>query len=442
LIGKLLYAVPLAGAGGTRSGSKLRAAATITRSLARHVMRDRELDRQMPIVLIASGARLVERDGRYFNSISDYFFSLAPDRTLAIEDLFHWKWPFPRHHENVVIKTPLLVDAEVKARLRASRYRRSARALVELLRERTKDLFSWSFDADRCRRLEAICANRAASLAPRCEMYRSIFKRTRARILVKEEACYGGPDDTGALVAARDLGMVTAELQHGAISSGHDAYNFAPAVLADEAYRGILPEYLLAYGDWWGNQINAPVKSLAIGSPHRTETLGNPHFDAAAASARRVLVLGDGIETGLYLAFCERLADALDHEFAIAFRPHPLERAQVWKTYPRGAAGRIRIDSHDDIYTSFRQAGTVVTEVSTGLFEAIGLVPKIFIWDTPKSRFTLPVHPFHRFADTIELATLIRDQSTGLITANLADSFWAPQWQRNYREFIEMATSS
>ena len=81
-----------------------------------------------------------------------------------------------------------------------------------------------------------------------------------ARLLIKEEACYGGADNACAILAARNLGMVSAEYQHGAVSSGHNAYNFAPAISSAKSYRKTLPDYFLAYGSWWAAQINAPVK--------------------------------------------------------------------------------------------------------------------------------------------------------------------------------------
>jgi hypothetical protein len=51
----------------------------------------------------------------------------------------------------------------------------------------------------------------------------------------------------------------------------------------------------------------------------------------------------------------------------------------MFAAHPDGFAGKVRIDRHRDIYKLFRESGAVVREVSTGLFEAIGLVPKVFI---------------------------------------------------------------
>lgn len=440
ILGDMLYGTPLVGGEGVLSStSSLGRMATISRSFIHNALQLQSLDRPYPIMLVATGARLVDRDGRNFNCLSDYFVSVAPDRTYVMEDLFGWKWPFPRHHNKVLLQTPLRVEAVLKGRMGAGRFRGKARALLDLVSRRAKELLDWDIGDGRRQWLEKVCANSAASLLPRYRAYQSVFKKTGARLLIKEEACYGGADNASAVLAARHLGMLTAEYQHGAVSAGHDAYNFAPAISGAKAYRHILPDYFLAYGSWWAEQINVPVKKLAIGNPHRAEMLRDRV--SGSQSGRKVLLLGDGIETALYLTLCEDLAAVLGGAADVVFRPHPLERARVWEKYPAGLIGAVQIDTCQDIYDSFRQAKAVVSEISTGLFEAIGLVPKIFIWDTPKSRFGYPAHPFERFSEVGELARLVLDEGAGRVSPQQLESIWASNWQRNYLDFTAKVLS-
>ena len=112
---------------------------------------------------------------------------------------------------------------------------------------------------------------RAASLPLRRDLYFRIFQRTKAKIFIRECACYGA-DSSVANVVARELGIVTAEYQHGSISSGHDAYNFSETLCSSEEYKKTLPQYFLGYGKWWNEQINAPMIKLNIGNPDRTES--------------------------------------------------------------------------------------------------------------------------------------------------------------------------
>ena len=431
----LFYEMPIPNGHSQRLGARLRQATMISRSFFYNSLRYHSLDQEYPTMVMATGARLIEHGGRYFNCLSDYFVSSEPNTTFVLEDLFNWKWPFPRHYEKMLLHTPLRVSGALMGRLRSNHYIEPARVLVDLVCRRAKDMIGWNIDDVRRRWLEKKCANNSASLLPRYRRYQSIFERMGTRLIIKEESCYGGADNASAILAAKNLGIVTAEYQHGSVSSGHIAYNFAPSILSAQSYLQTLPTYFLAYGSWWGRQINAPVDVIVIGNPHRAETLKFSADDIH--SQRQILVLGDGIDTKRYLDLCQRLVLSLEGIAQVVFRPHPLERASVWAKYTGGFIGETRIDTNQDIYASFRMARAVVSEVSTGLFEAIGLVPKVFIWNTLKANFSFPMHPFQSFSDANELAGLILDESAGRVSNQQIEEIWASDWQRNYLNFIK-----
>lgn len=392
-----------------------------------------KLDRQYPVLIKASGSRLINQDGVYFNCLSDYFVEALTDHTLAIEDLFDWKWPFPRKHNNFLIQTPLRVKGVIGGRLRAKYYQNDARILVNLIARRAKEILGWEIGKKRQEWLEKVCAQAAGSLLPRSQAYESILLRSGAKLLIIEAACYGGADNISALKAAKNLGIATAEYQHGGISSGYDAYNFSSAVINSSAYKDILPDYLLTFGQWWGEQVNVPIKKITIGNPNRSSIKS---LNENVKINHVVLVLGDGISTVRYLEFCEQLSFFIKGLYQVVFRPHPLERLKIQKAYPSGLMGQVLIDTNQDIYDSFSGATVVISQVSTGLFEAVGIVPIILVWDTLVTRFTYPQHPFQRFTDVNELAKILQENNISIMTASNQENIWAPNWKSNYLKFI------
>ena len=68
-------------------------------------------------------------------------------------------------------------------------------------------------------------------------------------------------------------------------------------------------------------------------------------------------------------------------DYKVVFRPHPLERSRVF-ALPAGVAQGFKSTDEPDIYPSLARAEVVVAEVSTGLFEAVGLTRRIFVWNT------------------------------------------------------------
>jgi hypothetical protein len=385
-----------------------------------------------PVVVMSSGARLALHDGYYFNCLGDYFVDSAPRSTLLIEEMFKWRWPFPRQYRKVLLHTPLRVVGALSGKRNARRYRKSSEALVGLACERARALFGYEASDSQKTWMVRLCSTAGGSLATRIDSYRRVFTRSGARLLIKEEACYGGADNVSAMVAAHQLGIKTAEYQHGSISAGHNAYNFGAALLESAAFRNTLPEYFLSYGAWWSSQVNAPVKHVPLGSPHRAVMVGEGDL---ASDCRSVLVLGDGIDTAHYLLMANALAGQLADGFDVVFRPHPLERAAVMAAHPDHLAGAVKIDRNQDIYHSFKSCCAVVSEVSTGLFEAVGLVKNIFIWDTPKSRFAYPSHPFFRFQTVDQLANAVTAGS-GAISDEQSEQIWSPCWRARYRDFL------
>jgi len=99
--------------------------------------------------------------------------------------------------------------------------------------------------------------------------------------------------------------------------------------------------------------------------------------------------------------------------------------------------GEVLLDKNADLYASLRTAHVLISEISTGLFEAAGLADRIFLWDTPKSRFSFPRHPFQSFSSASMLLDLLNDETAGQLPASELEAIWAPSWRDNYLGFLE-----
>lgn len=275
-------------------------------------------------------------------------------------------------------------------------------------------------------------ARKTAGMPRQFAAYERLLRRIRPRLLMLIGACYG-PAATLVTVARR-LGIVSAEYQHGTVSAGHDGYNFGSAVLNDTAYREGLPDHFLSYGEWWHSQTNAPVRMTAIGNPHRDFCIGRqPQREQTRTD---ILILSDGIEFDMYLDLAVQIASqAHALGLRVVLRPHPLERVPVLAKYGTTHGGVV-LDANPDLYTSLQHAHAVLSEVSTGLFEAAGLAERVFVWDTPKSKFCFPVSPFLPVASAGELLECLRDEHAGRLPPKHVCAIWAPRWRDNYSNFL------
>jgi len=434
LISDTLYSQPLIGFGeATRGMPVARACATLGRSWLHNVRHLAHGKGRAEVCILTDSLGVRQVGGRWFNRLSDYFALEHPHQTLVLEEQFNWIWPMPRAVPRVIFHAPWQVSAYVSSRLhRGDAHRRQATELIRLVSERSRRLLGWEPGAEREGQAISMLAAKIAGLPGRVRAYSRLLERIAPRVMLVDSGCYG---TSAALIrAARDRGIVTAEFQHGAVAAGHDAYNVAPALQASPHYRAAMPDHFLAYGQWWSEQINTPVNKIVVGNPHRDAQLAG--LPASGKSRRDVLVLGDGIEWRKYFDFSREVSRRIDGRgLRVVFRPHPLERVAVEGAGVDGMDG-VHIDRNNDIYLSLNSANAVVSEQSSGLFEAIGLVPRVFVWNTPKASFGFPRHPFVNVDSPEALADLLDDASSGLVGERQVEAIWAPDWRGSYAAFL------
>jgi hypothetical protein len=231
------------------------------------------------------------------------------------------------------------------------------------------------------------------------------------------------------------MGVRVAEPQHGLISRGHDAYNYAEALRSSPEFRRYLPHDLLGYGRWWCEQVNVPVEKHIIGHPHYIEQRASAAVGPSSVK-RDVLFLSDGFEFDRYLALARALQPLVGERLRVVVRPHPLERQRIHAQIPADLPGDVAIDRERDIYPALGRSAAVVSEVSTGLFEAVGLADRVLMWATPKSLYSCPERPFESFADAEDLARKLLTPAAPVRGAEV-EAIWASDWRGNYRRYVE-----
>lgn len=432
LISDLLYGTEMTGASTSRV-RRGRAAVTMARSILQNFQFRFGGRSRAPICVMGECVADQWVDGKWFNRLSDHFSMAEPAQTLVVANHFEWGWHLPRHHERIIFHAPQQASNAIVGKLMAREsHRRRARDLITIVRDRAKRHLGWTLGPQREHSLVAMLSRKSASLPFQYRAYQSLLDRIQPQLLMVTAGCYGPA--ASLIAAAKNAGIVTAEHQHGAVSSGHDAYNFAPTIRDSASYRKTLPDHFLAYGTWWNDQINAPLIKTVIGNPHRSARLA--HTEGLPVSKEDVLILSDGIEFGLYLELARQIEPgATKRGLRVVLRPHPLEKTLVAASYG-GAVGKILIDQNTDLYTSMHSAYAVVSEVSTGLFEAVGLAEKIFIWDTPKSRFGYPSHPFQMFSSAATLMEQFDQTDFGRVAPSISEAIWAPAWSDRYAAFL------
>lgn len=430
----LLYSTPLDGSV-SKGVPASRALSTMVRSVVRNVTLLASGQARADVCLLTSGIGNQIIDGRVLNRLSDHFALAYGPQTITMEDHFHWQWSRERYNDRVVLHAPLQAWNAIGARLRCNDgHRRQAAQLVDIVAGRSASLFNWRPGPAREAALVEMLAQKIAGMHQQMCSYEAILEAIKPKVLLMIGACYG---PLATLVqAARTNGVVTAEYQHGAIAPGHDGYNFGSVLRESAQYRASLPDHFLSYGNWWHGAVNAPVTMHVAGNPHRAfrlERLGAKKQKPKDS----FLILADGTEFSIYVELARSLAPKISKlGLRVIIRPHPLERALVAEQYGKCLDNLIEIDQNDDLYTSLLEAHAVVSELSTGLFEAVGIADKLFMWDTAKARFAFPNLPFESFTCVEQLLELVSDDAAGRLPLEVCDGMWSTAWKQNYARFL------
>jgi hypothetical protein len=183
----------------------------------------------------------------------------------------------------------------------------------------------------------------------------------------------------GLIPAARDLGMLTVELQHGLISPYHSNYHFPG--------RPVVPymaDQFLVFGAYWRDNVDLPgnMKAAVIGSDRLLHHAGIP----TRRIQRRVVVASQGtIGARLFDASVVAACAARDWEFV--FRPHPQESVE---RYAAGlaalspATANLRLSEQgENLHELLASAEVQVGVYSTTLFEGMALGVRTIVLALP-----------------------------------------------------------
>lgn len=384
------------------------------------------------LVYVTSGITTYAEQSRERNWLVEGFLADFPERSV----LMQWRdVPSPNGppaFRDTRTLGPMLLRASISARLRRDRARVHASAAT--LVRRLARLLGDDIDEPTLAQIADREANRELA-RPRVEReFSRLLLRTRAKVLVIEDACYGSHASLVALAKSR--GILVAEPQHGWIGSSHPAYNFGGA-MSDPEFSRLLPDALLTFGDFWGHHLRFPGRIVPI---------GKPHLDVLAVGAppvsdrpREILVVSSVSHPNATDRFVVRLRRLLPPGWMMRFRPHPSERGTVSSRYPELAVeDGVVIDEEEDVYRSLARVRVVVGVESTVLFEALKFDCAVFVRESATTPYYLgsvlgdplpdetgPAHIAQRLDDDRQRARVP------------VDSIWRPRAQDNFRHWVE-----
>lgn len=276
-------------------------------------------------------------------------------------------------------------------------------------------------------------ALRAERLRPfQMEELQRMIERMSPRIVFFDNGSYTYNGE--ALGIMKDSGAYVVEPQHGWIGPSHPAYNFGRA-FEHPSLRRALPDELLTFGSYWSASVRHPGRVTAIGKPH----LERQTSAASSIRPKQILVVSSRVAPEQTDAFVVGLHEAVGDEWSIVFRPHPGERDETSRRYPRlSSTAGIAVDVAPDVFESLKRAAVVVGEASTVLFEARAFGCTVIARDSSFAGNVIGDAFGPRARDVAAVkARLAEVSSDGEVVADPDRSIWSPNPIGVYRKWLD-----
>lgn len=261
-------------------------------------------------------------------------------------------------------------------------------------------------------------------------LYRLFFKIKKPKLIIVEDASYGGM--AYLIKAARDLDIKVVEYQHGYIGLNHPAYNFDLENLPLDINK-FLPSYFLTHGEHWAKNCRVPAQKFVIGYSDLLKRLQSCSLGVDSKEKNSVLFISGGTVPEKLAQFINDFIK-LNPNFNVYLRPHPSERPKLKERYGWLMTKGVKIDV-GDLYDILSECETIVSfSVSTVLYESIFFTDKIYLVDDEYASFYEPDSPFLRFDSPESLSAQIQSDAKLSITP---DYFWAKDAEKRFSDFLQ-----
>lgn len=220
-------------------------------------------------------------------------------------------------------------------------------------------------------------------------------------------------------------GIETIEYQHGAIYSGHEAYNTHPKLISKIKLEKMIPSKFWLLGKNWINYSNLCDQSFIIGVPWYQEV--RKKFSHHKTSSR-ILIISDGIDLSEYEDLSKNLVRSFKNSsnfnlksLSIQLRLHPSE-----KKFQKSK--NVLYSDIKNIWEDLRSSDIVIACVSTCLYQASFINKKPIIWLNGRAKFAYNAkYPFKTAENLSDLKELIDEYySYEVVKDSRNDSFFSP----------------
>jgi len=369
---------------------------------------------------------------KYSNKRDDYFGKIFLNDTVFLEQSVKGKFRYPRAHPNVLNRDIISFLSKISRKIH--KVRNSDIETVMKFFDFIESNFPYSLPKSYLKSLERKVLKQSGQFTIQKQLYQRLIKRISPKIVFVQNSTYG---HYGYLVKwIKELGIRTAEFQHGTIYKGHMGYNFGDSLVRNPEYIRYLPDYLLTFGDYWNTQTNSSSMKISIGNPHLITKLENTPDIRTNKKMKIILIISQGPVSSSLVNFTIDLSKLLllHHSYKIIYRLHPGEVAFKDRYERLNAYPNIELNETGDIYTLFPISEYIIGYTSTALYEAAVFNKAIFLLQIDGAESYIPQDIGTRIKDANDFYRRLQEPVEEHKVKSMY--YWNPDWIINYSNFM------
>ncbi|KLO22765.1 CDP-glycerol glycerophosphotransferase family protein [Marinitoga sp. 1155] len=388
------------------------------------------INKTFDILSISISRTNMLKESKYFNFLYDYYNLIYPEKTIFLEEAFRMKFYKNKYFKNTYLFDSLKLKPYLYSKFNFLKTRdNNIKYFINSLKKIKL------FDENYYNNLEKLLNRTSIRVYYLEKLFGKFLRKIKPKILFLNTASYGGTNVI-LIKVAKEMGIKTAEFQHGVITKSHIAYNYGEEVFKNKEYQKYLPDYLLTYGDFWNENMRIPVKKITIGNPHFWYNYDKINNFKEEINKKRILIVSQGALTNIYVKIAKELSKKISNDYEIIFKLHPGEVAFEERYKDLENYDNIIIKKDGDIYELINISDYIVSIYSTTIFEAASLNKPVYVYKHPMSDAYIPEDIGERVRDTNELYEKIIENIKSKNEYNI-NYFWNKNWKENYRKFLK-----
>jgi hypothetical protein len=275
--------------------------------------------------------------------------------------------------------------------------------------------------------------------------YRKTLKKSlrqlNPRLILVSEGNNGEWKQAVLFQIAKELGIPTAEVQHGVFNMG---MKYGPKLAASPALKAMKSDYELVFGPYHTALTNAPVQCIPFGHYDLEQALKRLQNNPPEKKGKEVNItlIGEGIppssvENGLLRHTLSALQQ-WKQSFKLCIRLHPSELPDAkYEPFFQFHGTHYSELKDESIYEVINNTDILISHASTVVFEALYFQKNVCVLRDDNTAVYVPEGVGLPFRDTESLLELLNQLATGKeITKSNANDYWSTEGvSLNFRNF-------